>query len=318
MTDTPVRPDAHTEPTTTRTPVRERRSLSEVAAQVPDTPRRRQAGPRVRRVLKHVMLIGFGLVMLYPLLWMLSSSFKPNEIIFREPGLIPSAIDLSNYGEGWNALLHPFHHYLLNSAIIVLGSVVGNLISCSMAAYAFARLKFRGRPVWFAIMLMTIMLPIHVIIVPQYILFSELQWINTFLPLIVPKLLATDAFFIFLMVQFFRGLPKELDEAARLDGCGHGRIFLQIMLPLSLPALATTAIFTFIWTWNDFFSQLIFLTRPDMYTVPIALRTFIDATSNSSWGPLFAMSIVSLIPVFIVFLFGQKYLVKGIATTGIK
>ncbi|WP_402377718.1 carbohydrate ABC transporter permease [Isoptericola rhizosphaerae] len=318
MTDTPVRPDAHTEPTATRTPVRERRSLSEVAAQVPDAPHRRKAGPRVRRVLKHVMLIGFGLIMLYPLLWMLSSSFKPNEIIFREPGLIPSAIDLSNYGEGWNALLHPFHHYLLNSAIIVLGSVVGNLISCSMAAYAFARLKFRGRPIWFAIMLMTIMLPIHVIIVPQYILFSELQWINTFLPLIVPKLLATDAFFIFLMVQFFRGLPKELDEAARLDGCGHGRIFLQIMLPLSLPALATTAIFTFIWTWNDFFSQLIFLTRPDMYTVPIALRTFIDATSNSSWGPLFAMSIVSLVPVFIVFLFGQKYLVKGIATTGIK
>ncbi|MCK0117175.1 carbohydrate ABC transporter membrane protein 2 (CUT1 family) [Isoptericola sp. CG 20/1183] len=317
MTDTPVRPDAPTQ-TTTKPPVRERRSLSEVAAQVPDAPRRRTVGPQVRRVLKHVLLIGFGLIMLYPLLWMLSSSFKPNEIIFRDPSLIPSAIDLSNYGEGWNALLHPFHHYLLNSAIIVLGSVVGNLVSCSMAAYAFARLKFRGRPIWFAIMLMTIMLPIHVIIVPQYILFSELQWINTFLPLIVPKLLATDAFFIFLMVQFFRGLPKELDEAARLDGCGHGRIFLQIMLPLSLPALATTAIFTFIWTWNDFFSQLIFLTRPDMYTVPIALRTFIDATSNSSWGPLFAMSIVSLIPVFIVFLFGQKYLVKGIATTGIK
>ncbi|WP_418274955.1 carbohydrate ABC transporter permease [Isoptericola jiangsuensis] len=318
MTDTPVRPDAPTETTSAWPPVRERRSLTEVASEIPDTPRRRKAGPRVRRVLKHVFLIVFGLIMLYPLLWMLSSSIKPNELIFRDPSLIPTEIDLTNYSEGWTALLHPFHHYLLNSAIVVLGSVLGNLVSCSMAAYAFARLKFRGRPIWFAIMLMTIMLPIHVIIVPQYILFSELQWINTFLPLIVPKLLATDAFFIFLMVQFFRGLPKELDEAARLDGCGHGRIFLQIMLPLSLPALATTAIFTFIWTWNDFFSQLIFLTRPDMYTVPIALRTFIDATSNSSWGPLFAMSIVSLIPVFIVFLFGQKYLVKGIATTGIK
>jgi multiple sugar transport system permease protein len=318
MTDTPVRPDAPTEATSAWPPVRERRSLSEVAAEYPVTQHKRKVGPRVRRVLKHVFLIAFGFVMLYPLLWMLVSSFKPNEIIFREPGLIPTEIDLTNYTEGWNALLHPFSHYLLNSAIIVLGSVLGNLISCSMAAYAFARLKFRGRPIWFAIMLMTIMLPIHVIIVPQYILFSELQWINTFLPLIVPKLLATDAFFIFLMVQFFRGLPKELDEAARLDGCGHGRIFLQIMIPLSLPALATTAIFTFIWTWNDFFSQLIFLTRPDMYTVPIALRTFIDTTSNSSWGPLFAMSIVSLIPVFIVFLFGQKYLVKGIATTGIK
>ncbi|PFG42032.1 carbohydrate ABC transporter membrane protein 2 (CUT1 family) [Isoptericola jiangsuensis] len=318
MTDTPVRPDAHTETTTPWPPVRERRTLTEVAAEIPDAPRQRRTGPQLRRLLKHALLIGFGLVMLYPLLWMLASSFKPNDLIFRETGLIPTEIDLTNYSEGWNALLHPFSHYLFNSAVIVLGSVIGNLVSCSMAAYAFARLKFRGRPIWFAVMLMSIMLPIHVIIVPQYILFSELHWINTYLPLIVPKLLATDAFFIFLMVQFFRGLPKELDEAARLDGCGHGRIFLQIMLPLSLPALATTAIFTFIWTWNDFFSQLIFLTRPDMYTVPIALRTFIDATSNSSWGPLFAMSIVSLVPVFIVFLFGQKYLVKGIATTGIK
>jgi multiple sugar transport system permease protein len=314
MTNTPVRPEARPEPTSGRRGA----TLTEIASEIPDTAPRNRVVPALRSLLKHAALIGFALVMLYPLLWMLSSSFKPTALIFREPGLIPGEWDFSNYGDGWMALLHPFHHYLLNSAIVVFGAVLGNLVSCSMAAYAFARLKFRGRNVWFAIMLMSIMLPIHVIIVPQYILFSSLEWINTFLPLIVPKLLATDAFFVFLMVQFFRGIPRELDEAARLDGCGHGRIFLQIMLPLALPALATTAIFTFIWTWNDFFSQLIFLTRPDMYTVPIALRTFVDATSNSSWGPLFAMSIVSLIPVFLVFLFGQKYLVKGIATTGIK
>ncbi|MBD5785424.1 carbohydrate ABC transporter permease [Cellulosimicrobium terreum] len=296
-----------------------RRTLTEVAAEypAPAAPPSRWRG-NVRSVLKHTGLILFGLTMLYPLLWMLVSSFKPNDLIFREPGLFPSEVTLSNYTNGWTALLHPFDHYLFNSAMIVLGSLVGNLVSCSMAAYAFARLQFRGRNLWFAIMLMSIMLPIHVIIVPQYILFSELNWINTFLPLIVPKLLATDAFFIFLMVQFFRGIPSELDEAARIDGCGHGRIYLRIMLPLSVPALATTAIFTFIWTWNDFFSQLVFLTRPDMYTVPVALRTFIDSTGESSWGPLFAMSIISLVPLFLVFLFGQKYLVKGIATTGIK
>ncbi len=315
MTDAPAR----TEPRPGSHPQGARPTLSEVAATYPERrPSRGRAWAAVRRVLRHVALIAFGLVMLYPLLWMLASSFKPTELIFREPGLIPTEWDFGNYTDGWNALLDPFSHYLLNSAVVVLGSVLGNLVSCSMAAYAFARLKFRGRNLWFAIMLMSIMLPIHVIIVPQYILFSSLSWINTFLPLIVPKLLATDAFFVFLMVQFFRGIPKDLDEAARLDGCGHVRIYLRIMLPLSLPALATTAIFTFIWTWNDFFSQLIFLTKPDMYTVPIALRTFVDATSNSSWGPLFAMSIVSLIPVFLVFLFGQKYLVKGIATTGIK
>jgi multiple sugar transport system permease protein len=281
-------------------------------------PRGRHLRARIGSVLKHAGLIAFGFVMLYPLLWMVASSFKPNALIFREPGLIPTDIDLSNYTDGWNALLHPFSHYLINSAIVVLGSLLGNLLSCSLAAYAFARLEFRGKRLWFAVMLMSIMLPIHVVIVPQYVLFSQLEWINTFLPLIVPKLLATDAFFIFLMVQFFRGIPRELDEAATIDGANHLRIYLQIMLPLSLPALATTAIFTFIWTWNDFFSQLIFLTRPEMYTVPIALRTFVDSTGESSWGSLFAMSIVSLIPVFIAFLFGQKYLVKGIATTGIK
>ncbi|WP_125773257.1 carbohydrate ABC transporter permease [Antribacter gilvus] len=295
--------------------------ISHAAGQLPP-PSARQLRARRRAalmgLLRHALLIGFGLIMLYPLLWMLASSIKPSALIFREPGLIPTEIDMSNYTDGWTALLHPFSTYLLNSGLVVLGSVIGNLVACSMAAYAFARLEFRGRNLWFAIMLMSIMLPIHVVIVPQYVLFSSLQWINTFLPLIVPKLLATDAFFIFLMVQFFRGIPKELDEAARLDGCGHVRIYWRIMLPLALPALATTAIFTFIWTWNDFFSQLIFLTRPDMYTVPVALAAFKDSTGETSWGSLFAMSIVSLIPVFLVFLFGQKYLVKGIATTGIK
>nr|WP_231955198.1 carbohydrate ABC transporter permease [Occultella aeris] len=289
-----------------------------MAAQAPPTRRPVLWRTRLRSIVRHVLLIAFGLVMLYPLLWMVSSSMKPNDIIFRDPSLLPAEWDLSNYTVGWNALAHPFTHYLANSAVVVAGAVLGNLISCSMAAYAFARLNFTGRRLWFAIMLMSIMLPIHVVIVPQYVLFSELDWINTFLPLIVPKFLATDAFFIFLMVQFFRGIPKELDEAARLDGCGHIRIYARIMMPLSLPALATTAIFTFIWTWNDFFGQLIFLTSPDMYTVPVALRTFVDSTGSSNWGALFAMSIVSLIPVFVVFLFGQKYLVKGIATTGIK
>lgn len=316
MTDTVHRPPA---------PVQRRndqhRTAAVEAASAAATATRRRRSPWVGRVtsaLKHTTLVAFGLVMLYPLLWMIASSIKPSALIFREPGLIPSAVDLSNYSVGWNALTHPFSHYLLNSAILVLGVVLGNLLSCSAAAYAFARLNFRGRTMWFAIMLMSIMLPIHVVIVPQYVLFSELGWINTFLPIIVPHLLATDAFFIFLMVQFFRGLPRELDEAARIDGAGHARIYFQIMLPLSTPALATTAIFSFIWTWNDFFRQLIFLTKPDMYTVPIALRSFIDATGESSWGPMFAMSIVSLVPLFLVFLLGQKYLVKGIATTGIK
>ncbi|MGA7205032.1 MAG: carbohydrate ABC transporter permease [Specibacter sp.] len=273
---------------------------------------------RIRAIGKHAILIISGSVMIYPLLWMVVSAMRPNDVIFTEPGLWLSEVDLSNFTSGWSALTHPFGHYMINSAIVVLGSILGNLISCSMAAYAFARLKFTASKLFFGIMLLTIMLPFHVVIVPQYVLFSQIGWVNTFWPLIVPKLLATDAFFVFLMVQFIRGIPKDLDEAARIDGAGHPRIFLRVILPLMVPALATTTIFTFIWTWNDFFSSLIYLTDPDMFTVPVALRAFVDSQAGTSWGSLFAMSIVSLLPVFLVFLFGQKFLIKGIATTGIK
>ena len=272
----------------------------------------------IRPVVTHVALAAAALVMLYPVIWMVVSSLRPGNEIFRDPGLLIKDLEISNYRVGWNALTEPFTRYLLNSAVVVFGAVLGNLVSCSMAAYAFARLEFAGKKFWFSIMLVTIMLPIHVVIVPQYILFSQAGWINTFLPLVVPKFLATDAFFVFLMVQFIRGIPRELDEAARIDGCGRVGIFLRVILPLMVPALATTTIFTFIWTWNDFFSQLIYLTDPKLYTVPVALRSFVDATASTNWGSMFAMSVVSLVPVFLAFLLGQRFLVKGIATTGIK
>jgi len=273
---------------------------------------------RATSIIKHAFLIASSLFLLYPLLWMLVSSLRPTDEIFREPGILLRTFEISNYIEGWTALQNDFSLYLWNSTVIVVLAIIGTLISCSMAAYAFARLKFRFKGLWFAIMLMTIMLPFHVVIVPQYILFNQLDWINTPLPLIIPKFLATDAFFVFLMVQFIRGLPRELDEAARLDGAGHLRIYVQIMLPLMTPALATTAIFTFVWTWSDFFGALLYLNSPDTWTVPLALRNFMDSQGKSSFGPLFAMSIVSLIPVFLAFIFGQRFLIKGIATTGIK
>lgn len=271
---------------------------------------------RFRSVIKHVVLIAVSFVMIYPLLWLLASSFRPTEVIFRTPGLWVNDLVIENYTEGWFALGQPFGHYIVNSAIVVIGAVIGNVFACSLAAYAFARLKFRLKTLWFSIMLVTVMLPIHVVLVPQYILFNKLGWVNTFVPLILPKFVAVDAFFIFLMVQFIRGVPRELDEAARIDGCGHWRIFSRVLMPLMGPALATTAIFTFIWTWSDFFTPLIYLTDPNAYTVPVALKGFLDATSGSNWGAMFAMSIVTLIPLFLVFLFGQKFLVQGIATTG--
>ncbi|WP_106401399.1 carbohydrate ABC transporter permease [Actinocorallia populi] len=270
------------------------------------------------RLFRHLLLIAFGLFMLYPLLWMVSSSIKPEELIFREPGLVPTEVTTENYSQGWDALKHSFGYYLWNSAVITGLAVVGNLLACSLAAYAFARLEFPLKKVWFAVMLGSIMLPHHVTVVPQYIMFAKFDWINTIWPIVAPKFLATDAFFIFLMVQFIRTLPRELDEAAAIDGAGHWRTFSRVIMPLCVPALATTAIFTFIWTWNDFFTQNLYLTDSDNLTVPVALRQFMDSSGESSWGPLFAMSLISLGPIFGFFLAGQKYLVQGMATTGLK
>jgi len=191
------------------------------------------------------------------------------------------------------------------------------VLACSLTAFAFARLDFPLKRTLFAIMLLTLMLPAHVIIIPQYIMFANLGWVDTYLPLIVPKFLATDAFFIFMMVQFIRRIPRDLDEAAIIDGCSTFHVFVRVIFPLLQPALITTVIFTFIWTYNDFFSQLIYLTSPDNLTVPVGLRSLVDS-SGGSYGQLMAMSVVSLVPTFIVFLAFQRRLVEGIATTGLK
>jgi len=188
-----------------------------------------------------------------------------------------------------------------------------------MAAYAFARLKFVGRGFWFAVMMITLMLPGHVTIVPRYILFNTFGWVGSYLPIIVPKFLATDAFFIFLLVQFIRSLPKELDEAATIDGCGKAGVFLRIIVPLASPALVTVALFTFLWTWDDFFNHLLYLTNPQIFSVSRALRTFVgDAGSVSNWGGALAMGTLSMVLPFILFFSLQKYFVQGISTTGIK
>jgi multiple sugar transport system permease protein len=162
------------------------------------------------------------------------------------------------------------------------------------------------------------MLPYHVTLIPQYILFLNLDWVDTFRPLVVPKFLAVDAFFIFLLVQFFRTIPRELDDAAKIDGCGPFRIYWKIILPLSLPALATAAVFTFIFTWDDFFGPLVYLNDIQSYTVQLGLRSFVDSTGKSDWGALFAMSVLTLLPVFAFFVFFQRLLIQGISTTGLK
>lgn len=271
------------------------------------------------RLLLHFIIIAFGLLMLYPLIWMVLSSFKPNNEIFQSASFWPKNFTLENYIQGWTGLSGvTFGKFFLNSFIVVSLAIVGNVLSCSMAAYAFARLDFTFKKVLFAIMLVTLMLPFHVTVIPQYIMFNKLEWINTFLPLTLPKFLATEGFFIFLMVQFMRSIPRELEEAGEMDGCGSIKMYWFLILPLSLPALITTMIFTFIWTWNDFFTQLLYLSDISLYTVAVGLRMFVDAMGESSWGALFAMSTLSLVPLFAIFIFFQKYLIEGITTGGVK
>ncbi len=274
----------------------------------------------VRHGLTHLFIIALGLLMIYPILWMIISSFKPNNMIFSDPGLIPKTVTIDNYITGWRGYAGTtFGKFFANSLMMCAVAVVGNLISCSMAAYAFARLKFVGRSFWFAAMMITLMLPGHVTLVPRYILFNTFGWVGTYLPILVPRFLATDAFFVFLLVQFMRSLPKEIEEAAIIDGCGKAGVFLRIIIPLAIPALVTTALFTFLWTWDDFFNHLLYLTTPATFTVSRALRTFVgDAGAVSNWGGALAMSTLSVVPAFILFFTLQKYFVQGIATTGIK
>lgn len=268
---------------------------------------------------RHAAIILFGLLMLYPVLWLILSSFKPNHLIFTSGSLLPTSFTLEHYINGWKGLQGiSFGRFFGNSVLISVMSVLGNVISCSLAAFAFSRLKFRFKGLWFSMMLITIMLPYHVTLVPQYILYNELQWINTYFPLILPKWLAQDSFFILLMVQFIRGIPRELDESATIDGCGQSQIFFRIVVPLLIPALITTAIFTFLWSWDDFFSQMIYLSKIDLFTVQLGIRSLFDPSGQSDWGALLAMSTLSLLPVTIIFLLFQRYFLEGIATTGLK
>jgi len=257
--------------------------------------------------------------MIYPLLWMLSASFKTNQEIFTGVNFIPHEPTLNNYINGWKGVSgYGFSRFFFNSFFIAGVGIAGNILTCSMAAFAFSKLKFKGNNLLFAIMMLTLMLPGHVRLIPTYIIFNTFGWVNTFLPLTVPRFFATEAFFVFLLVQFMRTISNELLEAPRIDGCNTFQIYLYFMMPLCVPALVTVSIFTFIWTWNDFFSQMIYLSNPALFTVSLALRMFVDATGQSSWGSLFAMSTLSLIPLFLLFIGFQRYLIEGITTGSIK
>ncbi|GAB2913872.1 MULTISPECIES: carbohydrate ABC transporter permease [Streptomyces] len=258
-------------------------------------------------------------VILYPVIWVVGGSFKKSDDIVGSLDLFPSDPIISNYTRLSDGIADiPISTFFVNSLTLAVGSVIGILVSCSLTAYAFAKIKFAGRNLLFTLMIGTLLLPYHVLLIPQYVLFRNMDMINTNTPLLLPKYLATEAFFVFLMVQFMRNLPRELDEAARLDGCGHFRIYWSIVLPLSRPALITSAIFTFINAWNDFMGPLIYLNDPEKYTVSLGLKMFVDQDAVANYGGMIAMSLVALLPVLAFFLAFQRYLIDGMATSGLK
>jgi multiple sugar transport system permease protein len=285
------------------------------------SPERRAKQQRLllRSVIYHAVVLGFSYVMIYPVLWLFASSFKgPAEIWTDIGSLIPRGFTFENYIKGWSGFGGiTFSTFYLNSFIYAGVGTLAVVLSSAIVAYGFSRIRFFGRSFWFTCMLMTLMLPIQAQIIPQYIMFSKLDMINTFYPLLLPKFCG-HAFFIFMIMQFIRGIPRELDEAAKIDGCNQLGIFLQVILPLTLPALITSAIFSFYWSWEDFLLPLVYLTEPKLYTISLALRSFADPSATTPWGEIFAMSALSLVPVFVLFIAFQRYLTQGIATTGLK
>lgn len=273
----------------------------------------------VGNIIYHIITLCGAFIMIYPLLWMIMSSFKnSDEIIRTAQHLLPTHFQLGNYVKGWAGFAGiSFATFFKNSFIIAGIGTIGAIISSAIIAYGFARCEFRGKKFWFSCMLLSMMLPFQIIMIPQYILFNKMGWVGSYLPLIVPAFFG-QGFFIFLNIQFIKGIPTDLDEAAKIDGCSIYRIFLHIILPLIKPAIVTSAIFSFMWKWDDFLSALIYLSEPLTYPVSYALKMFSDPSSGTDWGAMFAMATLSLVPIFIIFLTMQKYLVEGIASTGVK
>lgn len=276
----------------------------------------RKRGSPAWRFLAYAVLCAVGVLMLFPFLWMVSSSLKSQLEIFNyPPNWIPNPPRFQNYVDAMT--FRPFPLYLRNSLAIAILNVIAVVSSSSLCAYGFARIRFWGRDFWFGIVIATLLLPNIVTLVPQFIIFTKLGWVNSILPLTIPLFFGGGAFNIFLLRQFFRTIPEELADAARIDGCSEFGIYWRIMLPLSRPALITVSIFTFLAAWNDLIGPLVYLRTPETYTVAIGLAQFRGAMTTR-WDLQMAAAAIMVIPVIILFFFAQRYFIKGIVMTGLK
>jgi multiple sugar transport system permease protein len=268
------------------------------------------------RLFSFLLVLAGVFIVLLPFFWMLSSAFKPESEIFRSPPQwIPRPIQWDNFSKSLTVL--PFAIYYRNTALITAATMIGDVLTAAIVAYGFARFRFPGRGVLFVLVLSTLMLPVQVTIIPRFIFFKALHWIDTFAPIILPAYFGGSAFYIFLLRQFFMTIPRELDDAAKIDGLGYFAVFRRIILPLAKPALAIIAIFSFLYNWNDFFVPLIFLNSESHYTVALGL-TSLKGHFFSTINLLMAASLIAMFPCLVLFFIAQKYFIGGVVVTGVK
>ena len=269
--------------------------------------------------VSYILLILLAIVMIYPLIWMVGAAFKSNEEIFGTLGILPKNPVYGAFKAGWKGTgQYGFSTLLINSFKLVIPTVIFTVISSVLVAYGFSRFNFPLKKFLFMLMLSTLMLPSIVLIIPRYIFFKNFGWLDSYLPFTIPALLACNSFFTYMMCQFFRGLPLELDESAKIDGCNSFIILVRILLPLCKAAIFSVMVFQFVWTWNNFLEVLIYVNSISKYPVALGLRLTMDIGSEFDWNQIMAMSIVAIAPPVLLFIVAQKYFVEGIATTGMK
>nr|WP_274352906.1 carbohydrate ABC transporter permease [Roseinatronobacter sp. HJB301] len=290
-----------------------------VAPVLDDTSRAQIRAERMSAFVRYTLLITVGFLMLYPLLWLVGASFKTNSEIFGSIGFIPQEPTLDGYRKGWETSTpYTFGRFFWNTFLIILPKTIFTAISCALVAYGFARFEFPYKKLLFASLIATLLLPNVVTRIPQYILFRDLGWLDTYLPLWVPSAFAGDAFFVFMLVQFLRAIPRDMEEAARVDGANSLQTLIYIVVPMLMPALISVALFQFMWTMNDFLGPLIYLSSVQSFPVSLALKLSIDTTEAFDWNRILAMSVLALLPALIVFFMAQRYFIEGISTGGVK
>ena len=273
----------------------------------------------IKIALSYLLIAVIGLIMLYPIIWMFFAAFKTNEEIFSSVKLLPNSFSFQNFIDGWKGNgKYNYGDYFLNTFELVIPVTLLTLISSTLVAYGFARFRFPGKKPLFALLIATLMLPNAIIIIPRYTMFAKLDLVNTYHPFYLPAMLACHPFFCYMLIQFLRGIPRDLDESAYIDGCGTLRTLVQIILPLMKPALFSAALFQFMWTYNDYFNQLVFVSSASKFTISLALRLSLDAESVVNWGRMMAVAFIAVSPLVILFFAAQKYFVEGIATSGLK